>query len=105
MQIAGRIVGATAVLVLVLAAAAAAGAQSPSTPSSQSAVDVYVEELPTATGSVAAGPTPVAAQAPSSVSGTEAGGSGGLLGLGLVLAGTTVAIILGRLRDGRESRH
>jgi hypothetical protein len=103
MQIAGRIAGATAMLVLVLAAPAVGAAQSPPTPSGEAAVDVYVEELPTATGSVAVESASLSAELPGSVSGTAAGGSGGVLGLALVLFGVTVVIVLGRLRT-RGSR-
>jgi hypothetical protein len=102
-QIVGRIAGVTAALTLGLAAPAVAAAQSPSTPSRQAAVDVYVEELPTATGLAVAGPASLSAQIPSSVSGTGTGGSGGVIGLVLVLFGVTVGIVLGRVRT-RGSR-
>ena len=102
MRIAGGIVGVVA-LALNLTAPAVAPAQSPSTPPNQAAVDVYVEEVPTATGSVAAGSSSASAQGtPSAV----AGGTGGILGLGLVLAGVTAGIVFVRLRSrsGPDSR-
>ena len=103
MRVGVRIAGVTAVLVLALAAPYAAAAQSRSQLPSDAAVEAYVEQLPTATGSVAAGPGSLSAQEPSSVSGSGSGGSGGLFGLGLVLTGTAVAIVLGRVRT-RGSR-
>jgi hypothetical protein len=98
-----RIAGVVAALALGLAAPAVALAQSPSSLPRQAAVDVYVEEIPTATGSVAAESTSASGYAtPSAV----AGGTGGILGLGLVLAGVTAGIVLVRLRSrgGPDSR-
>jgi hypothetical protein len=102
-----RIAGVVAALALGLAAPAVALAQSPSSLPRQAAVDVYVEEIPTATGSVAAGSTSASTEGtPSSVSGAVAGGTGGILGLVLVLAGVAAGIVLVRLRSrgGPDSR-
>lgn len=99
MRVGARIAGVMAVLVLALAAPLAAAAQSRQQLPHDAAVDAYVEELPTATGSIAAEPGSLSAQEPSAVSGSRSGGSGGLFGLGLVLAGTGVAIVLGRVRS------
>jgi hypothetical protein len=66
------------------------------------AVDVYVEEFPTASGSVPADPGSLAAAGVSQRA--RATGSGGLIGLGLVLAGVAAGAVIWRLREpGRRS--
>jgi hypothetical protein len=90
-------------VVVALAVPSLAVAQSPRQPPSQAAVDAYVEELPTATGAVAADSAATLGKTTlNSGVGVQAstGGRGGLLGLGIVLAAVAAGIVLVRVRSG-----
>jgi hypothetical protein len=90
-------VAAVAAVVLVLPGASTAFAGSAASPY-QAAVDVYAEEFPTAVGSVPADVTGIAAGT-SRTAGAGRSDRGGLIGLGLVLAGVTAVIVVAGMRQ------
>jgi hypothetical protein len=99
-RIAGWIVVAAVAVVLVVPAAARAS-DGPSFPH-QAAVEVYVEEFPTAGGSVPADVAVIAAAGASRNAGPPGSSAGGLIGLALVLAGVTAVVVAAWLRRERR---
>jgi uncharacterized membrane protein len=97
---AGWIVVAVVAAALVLPGASTAFAGSAAS-QHQAAVDVYAEEFPTAVGAVPADVTGIPAGT-SRIAGAGRSDGGGLLGLGLVLAGVTAVIVVAGLRQERR---
>jgi hypothetical protein len=90
------------VVAVALVSAGAASAATPSSPPHQAAVDVYVEEFPTASGAVPADVAGIGAGNALRTAGTARGGNGGLIWLGLVLVGVTAVIVVVRARSGAD---
>lgn len=101
MRSASWIVVAVVAAALVLPGASTAFAGSAASPH-QAAVDVYVEEFPTAAGSVPADASGIDAAGTSRTAGAGKGDRGGLLGLVLVLAGVTAVIVVAGMRQKRR---
>ena len=104
MRIAGWIVATASAFALLQAVAAAAA--SPSERPREAAVDIYVEELPTATGAVPVDPKAIASGAGArTVGATRTAGTGSsLIWFGLVVAGVTGVTVLIRV-GSRDNRH
>jgi hypothetical protein len=90
------LVGAIAV---VLVQAGQAGAASRSSPSHDAAVDVYVEEFPTAAGAIPADVAGATAGTATRTAGTPGSGDRGLIALGVILVGLTAAVLVVRSRS------
>jgi hypothetical protein len=98
---AGWIVVAAVAVLLVLPGASRASSGSAAS-KHQAAVDVYVEEFPTAGGSVPADVAGIAGAGTSHTAGAGGSDRGGLIGLGLVLVGVTAVIVVAGVRQERQ---